>query len=209
MAYQAYYYASDPAQVKAVFGSKNKGFLETIKENKCYQAHDRQISVFKHLMIDIVMHYEGPDIEGKKRFGLFPIKPVSGLGLSPRYAETYGFAVEALCDYYGDELDCPEKIFNYGRHWDAADKMIEEWGGKVFLNKTTIPSTLFDIPKIKKFPVINCYSTKELEEIDALLEKELYPLTDEQNKALQLLEAFHKHVKHCLQKKAPMVSFLY
>ena len=208
MAYQAYYYASDPDKVNAVFGSKNKDFLETIKENKCYQAHDRQISVFRHLMIDIVMHYEGPDKPGKKRFGLFPIKPVDGLGLSPRYAETYGFAVEALCDYYGDELECPEEIFNYGRHWDAADKYITDWGGKVFLNKTTAPSTLFDLPKIKKFPVINYYNLEELKELNELLEKNLNQLNSD-DKSVQLLFAFHKHIKHCLQKTVPMVSFLY
>lgn len=211
MAYQAYYYASNPEKVKTVFGCKDKNFLEIIQQNKCYLAHDKQISVFKHLMIDIVMHYDGPDERKRKRFGLFPIEAVEGLGLSSRYAETYGFAVEALCDHFGEELDCPEDIFNYGRHWDQADQLLKEWGANVFLNKTTIPSKLFDIPKIKKFPVINAYTIAELQELDDILQKNL-SLTnaiDANNKAHGLLNAFHKHAKHALEKDVPMVSFLY
>lgn len=211
MAYQAYYYATDPEKVKAIFGSKDKTFLEEIKQNKCYLAHDKQISVFKHLMIDIVMHYEGQHTGGKKRFGLFPSKPISGAGLSPRYAETYGFAIEALCDYYGDELECPEAIFNYGRHWDQADRLLNEWGSKFFLNKTIVPSTLFDIPKIKKFPVINAYELDELKALDGLLEENAnkFEQAKATEKHLQLLHAFHQHVKHSLEKGTPMVSLVY
>jgi hypothetical protein len=211
MAYQGYYYATDPEKVKAVFGSKDKALLENLKQNKCYLAHDRQINVFKHLMIDIIMHYEHSNATPKKRFGLFPVKQKEAAGLSPRYAETYGFALEALCDFYGDELDCPEEIFNYGKHWDQADRLLNEWGAHVFLNKTTIPSELFDIPKIKKFPVINVYQLDELKSLNEVLNKNANQFTEapKTEKSLQLLKSFHQHVQHSLKCERPMISFLY
>ena len=209
MAYQAYLYAADPEKVKTAFGSKDQELLEKVKQNEVYLAHDRQISVFKHLMIDIFMHYEGIENSPKKSFGIFNKKPVKGYGLSPRYSETYGFALESLCDYFGEALQDPEEIYGFGKHWDLADKILTEKNSPLHINQMTVPGDLFDIPKIKKFPVISSFDTDALRKWDEVLQSVDALQNNSEEQEIKLLQLFHKHVKRCLELNVHMIYFLY
>jgi len=163
-------FAVDIEKVKSVFGCRDRELLEKIKTAELYDHYASQDD-FDEALEDIIFNYVKPgDRKSKNSFlGLVKSKPTSGLNENIGYS--YGYVLLVICDYFGTQLLPNCDGFYYGRDFQAAFEIMKEKGLQIDFGDMFEPHQIFDIPKIADFPAINCFTKRDIEHFNSIMNK--------------------------------------
>lgn len=209
-------FAVDIEKVNAVFGCKDRELLEEIKTAGLYDNYASQDDDFPdpkyqydfdQALEDIIFNYIKPEDRSSKSsfWGLIKSKPTSGL--NENIAHGYGYVLLVICDYLGTHLLPECDGFYYGRDFEAACEIMKEKGLQIDLGDMFETHQVFDIPKIADFPAINCFTKKEIEHLNSIMDKVEIDENEDCDEVQEMLKNIRDSFRACKDQNVEMITF--
>ncbi len=223
-------FAVDILKAKNVFGCKDHDLFEKIKTADLYEHYanpdffsgTEYAYNFDEILKDIIFNYvkpenrTAPEAKPTRNFWGFK-KPsptiTSPSGLNKNMGHAYGYVLLVICDYLGEHLLPFCDGFYYGRDWEEAVSIIEAKGIQINLSDMFEVHQVFDIPQINDFPAIYCYSKKDINHINAVMDKVDIDEAktdfdnDEFDEVQDMLKNIRESFKRCQAMDVEMIVF--
>ena len=184
------------AEIKAIFGSKDKTLLQKIKANKTFQYNVNVTPETIQALTEMIMG-----------------NPYTLKGYH------YGYTFIGICKVFGTELPYDEDIKS-GYFTSLIDRaLLEDWGIEVSIDFELFPKKCFPSHLIKKTyePMISLLDEERLKAIGNLLDKvhktpeEIDALIKEGEKGYAYYDimGLKENIAFCLENKLDMALFCY